>query len=131
MSAKLTIDRPSRSPTLTLTLFITLVGFTTGCGLAQFKIPGYRSLGAILAALLLSIATFVWFRADSFQRSYRRSTSLDIAFVGLTLFVLPYYLIRSRGLKTGIMAIGVGIAMYFLYVLAALVGIVFIRAVHV
>jgi hypothetical protein len=56
---------------------------------------------------------------------------LNIAFVGLTLFVLPYYLIRSRGLKTGIMAIGVGIAMYFLYVLAALVGIVFIRAVHV
>jgi hypothetical protein len=31
----------SLSPTLALTLFYVLVGFVSGCGLAQFKIPGY------------------------------------------------------------------------------------------
>ena len=120
-----------RSPTLALTRFCALVGFTSGCGLAEFKIPGYGSIGAIAGSLLLSIATFTWFRADSFQRSFRRSAVLDAAFVGLTLFVLPYYLIRSRGLKTGILAIGVGVAIYLLYGLAAIVGVLFIRVMHV
>lgn len=95
------------------------------------KISGYGSIGAIAGSLLLSIATFTWFRADSFQRSFRRSAVLDAAFVGLTLFVLPYYLIRSRGLKTGILAIGVGVAIYLLYGLAAIVGVLFIRMMHV
>jgi hypothetical protein len=74
------------------------MGFVSACGLAQFKIPGYGSIGAIAGALFLSIATFTWFRAGSFQRSFRRSAALDVAFVGLTRLVLPYYLIKSRGL---------------------------------
>jgi hypothetical protein len=48
-------------------------------------------MGAIAGGLLLSIATFTWFRADSFKRSFRRSATLDVVFVGLTLLVLPYY----------------------------------------
>jgi len=119
----------SLSPTLALTLFYALVGFVSGCGLAQFRIPGYGSIGAIAGGLLLSIATFIWFRADSFQRSFGRSATLDVAFVGLTILVLPYYLIKSRGLKAGIMAIGAGLSIYVLYALATVMGALFVRAV--
>ena len=114
---------------MTLTLFYALVGFVSGCGLAQFRIPGYGSIGAIAGTLLLSIATFIWFRADSFQRSFRRSATLDVAFVGLTVLVLPYYLVKSRGLKAGIMAIGAGLSIYVLYALATVMGALFVRAV--
>jgi hypothetical protein len=117
------------SPTLALTLFYALVGFVSGCGLAQFRIPGYGSIGAIAGTLLLSIATFIWFRADSFQRSFRRTATLDVAFVGLTILVVPYYLIKSRGLKAGIMAIGAGLSIYVLYALATVMGALFVRAV--
>jgi hypothetical protein len=117
------------SPTVALTLFYASVGFVSGCGLAQFRIPGYDSIGGVAGALLLSIATFIWFRADSFQRSFRRSTALDIAFVGLTALVLPYYLFKSRGLKAGLKAIGAGLSIYILYALAAGMGALFVRAV--
>jgi hypothetical protein len=119
----------SLSPTLALTLFYALVGFVSGCGLAQFRIPGYGSIGAIAGTLLLSIATFIWFRADSFQRSFRRSAALDVTFVGLTIIVLPYYLIKSRGLKAGIMAMGAGLSIYVLYALAIVMGALFVSAV--
>jgi hypothetical protein len=118
---------PSR--TLTLALFYALVGFVSGCGLAQFRIPGFGSMGAIAGALLLSIATFTWFRADSFHRSFARSTTLNVAFVGLTVLVLPYYLVKSRGLKAGIMAIGAGLSIYVLYALATIMGALFVRTV--
>jgi hypothetical protein len=119
----------SLSPTLALTLFYALVGFVSGCGWAHFRIPGYGSIGAMAGALLLSIATFIWFRADSFQRSFGRSATLDVAFVGLTVLVLPYYLVKSRGLKAGIMAIGAGLSIYVLYALATVMGALFVRAV--
>ena len=119
----------SVSPTLALALFYALVGFVSGCGLAQFRIAGYDSIGAVAGVLLLSIATFVWFRADSLQRSFRRSSTLNIAFVGLTLLVLPYYLIRTRGMKAGLMAIGAGLSIYVLYVLATVMGVLFVQVV--
>jgi hypothetical protein len=117
-----------RSPTPALALFCALVGFASGCGLAQFKIPGYDSIGALAGGLLLNIAAFMWFRADAMQRSFHRSARLNVAFVGLTILVLPYYLIRSRGPKAGLIAIGAGVSIYVLYTLAAVMGVVFIRA---
>ena len=117
------------SPTLALTLFCVLVGFVSGCGLAQFRIPVYGSIGSIAGALLLSIATFTWFRADSFQRSFRRYRTLDVAFVGLTGLVLPYYLIKSRGLKAGLVAVGAGLSIYVLYALATFIGALFVMAI--
>ncbi len=116
-------------PTLALTWFYALVGFVSGCGLAQFRIPGYDSMGAFAGVLLLSIATFIWFRADAFGRSFRRSSALNVAFVGLTMLVLPYYLIRSRGLRAGLTAIGAGLSIYVLYILATVMGVMFVRVV--
>jgi hypothetical protein len=125
------IEIKQLTPTLALTLFYALVGFVSGCGVAQFRIPGFGSMGAIAGALLLSIATFTWFRADSFQRSFRRSPALDVAFVGLTVVVLPYYLIKSRGLIAGFKAIGAGLSIYVLNILATVVGALLVKAVGV
>ena len=119
----------SGSPTWALALFYALVGFVSGCGLAQYRIPGYESFGAVAGTLLLSIATFNWFRADSFQRSFRRSSTWNVAFVGLTLLVLPYYLIKTRGARAGFIAIGAGLSIYVLYILATVMGALFVRAV--
>ena len=117
------------SPTQTLTLFYALVGFVSGCGVAQFRIPGFGSMGPFAGGLFLSIATFAWFRADSLQRSFRRSPALDVAFVGLTLIVLPYYLIKSRGIKVGLKATGAGLSIYVLNIFAAVIGELFVRAI--
>ena len=86
-------------------------------------------MGAFAGALLLSIGTFTWFRVDSFQRSFPRSATLDVAFVSLTMLVLPYYLIRSRGLKAGLKAIGAGLSIYVLNGLATVLGALFVRVV--
>jgi hypothetical protein len=47
-----------------------------------------------------------------------------MAFVGLTFVVLPYYLIKSRGLKKGAGAIGISVLIYLLYSTAVLIGII-------
>lgn len=117
------------SPTQKLVLFYALVGFVSGCGIAQFKITGFNSMGAITGAFFLSVATFVWFRTDSYQRSFHRSAALDVAFVGLTLIVLPYYLIKSRGLRSGLKAMAAGFSIYVLNIFATAIGALFVRVV--
>ena len=113
-------------PTLALALFGASVGFVSGCGLAQFRIPGFESMGFFGSALLLSFATFIWFRDDALTRSYTRSTALNIGFVGLCFLVLPYYLIKSRGLRRGAIAIGIAASIYLLYNFSAVMGIIFV-----
>jgi hypothetical protein len=120
-----------RRPALALTIFCALVGFVSGFGLGQFKIPGYGSIGSLASGLLISIATYAWFRNDSDRELYPRSTSLNIAFVALTPFVLPYYLLRSRGIGRGIAAIGVAILIYVFYVIAAVLGVLSVRLLRI
>ncbi|HZZ16834.1 MAG TPA: hypothetical protein VFE08_12830 [Candidatus Sulfotelmatobacter sp.] len=86
-------------------------------------------MGAFAGALLLSVATFIWFREDARQRSFRRSTILNVAFVGVTLIVLPYYLVKSRGLTAGLTAIGGAVSIYFLYGFAAFIGAVLMKII--
>ena len=119
----------SLRPTPTLALSFASVGFVSGCGLAQFRIPGLDSMGAFAGALLLSIATFIWFREDTHQRFFRRSTILNVAFIGLTLVILPYYLVKSRGLTAGLIAIGGAVSIYLLYGFAAFIGAVLIKII--
>lgn len=111
-------------PATALLAFCAVVGFISGCGAAQFG--GGFSIGTACSVLLLSIATFAWFRDDSSRRSYKRSAILNIAFVGLTL-VVPYYLLRSRGIKGGTIAIGAAISIYFAYNISAIFGVLLIR----
>ena len=117
----------SSRPTLALTVFCGLVGLVSGLGLAQFKIPGYQSMGALASGVALSFAAFAWFRSDAIRRAYRRSKLLNIAFVGLPVVMLPYYLVKSRGRGAGLRAIGVALLIYVIYVFATVLGIAIVR----
>jgi hypothetical protein len=80
---------------------------------------------------MISFATFVWFCVDSERRAYRRSTIFNIAFVGLTVIVLPYYLVKSRGFAVGARAIGVSVLIYVVYAAATLLGVIFVRVLRI
>jgi hypothetical protein len=109
------------SPTFVISTFLAVMGFAMGCGSAQFSRSGMYSMGDVGGALLVSIATFMWVREDAWRRS----------FVGLTPFVLPYYLCKTRGLGRGLIAIGIALALYALTVFSAVLGVLFIRSLKV
>jgi hypothetical protein len=50
----------------------------------------------ILSSLAFSFLSFFWYRLDSDQRQYPRTMPLNVGVVALGLFVIPYYLVRSR-----------------------------------
>lgn len=112
--------RASRN-TVAFTAFCALVGFVGGGGAARFPIRG-ESMGTVGLALLLNIATFVWFHNDSERRGYPRSNALNIGFVGAGLLVVPYYLVKSRGFKRGLLAIVGALLIYLLCLAMAVVG---------
>jgi hypothetical protein len=118
-------------PTAVLTLVFAVVGFITGCGMAQFGIPGYGSVGAIASALVISYATFAWFRNDAERRLYPSSPAFNIAFVAFTIAVLPYYLLRSRGIWGAARALGAAFLIYILYVVTMILGAVSVRAFRI
>lgn len=64
-----------------------------------------------------NILLFMWFRRDAIERQYERSTFLNVAVIGLPLLAFSYYLMRSRGLSRGLIAVGV-------YLIAALGAVV-------
>jgi hypothetical protein len=84
-------------------------------------------MGTVGIALLLNIATFVWFYNDSARRGYRRSNALNIGFVGAGFLVVPYYLVKSRGLKRGLLAMVGALLIYLFSLVMAFVGAVLIR----
>jgi hypothetical protein len=45
--------------------------------------------------------TFWCYRLDSDSRAYRRAPLMSVVVVGVTIFALPYYLLRSRGFRHG------------------------------
>jgi len=118
-------------PTLTLALVFAVVGFVTGCGIAQYRIPAFESIGGLASGLVISFATFAWFRSDSAHRLYPSSRMFNIAFVGFTIFVLPYYLVRSRGIWGGTRAVGAAVSIYVLYVITMLMGTLFVRVLRI
>jgi hypothetical protein len=44
----------------------------------------------------VSFLSFLWYRIDSDERGYARSRWLNISMIILTIFAVPYYLVRSR-----------------------------------
>jgi hypothetical protein len=78
----------------------------------------------LLLGLCISFLTFAWYRYDSDERQYARSRWLNIGILVLTMFALPYYLVRSRprGQKLRALARCAGFAL--LLVLATAIGMV-------
>jgi len=50
----------------------------------------------IISTAFINALIFSWYNFDSNNRSYPRSTLLNIAVVTLALVAIPYYLVRSR-----------------------------------
>jgi hypothetical protein len=99
--------------------------------MAQFRIPGYGSVGAITSVLVLSFATFAWFRNDAVRRLYPSSPAFNIAFVAFTIAALPYYLLRSRGVWGTARSLGAAFLIYILYVATMILGTVLVRAFRI
>jgi hypothetical protein len=65
----------------------------------------------IIASILGIVLIFVWYCLDSDQRSYRRSSWLNIGVFLFAIVALPYYFFRSRGIAGGVAATGIFLLM--------------------
>ena len=53
-------------------------------------------VGSVLAALLVVALIFLWYRRDAQTKGYPTTWGLNAAMALLTVFALPWYLVRSR-----------------------------------
>ena len=73
--------------------------------IGQYVYPGQLMPASDLWLMPLFVfLIFAWYRLDSEKRGYPRTKWLNIAIVAIALLALPYYLIRSRGWKRGLVA---------------------------
>ena len=88
----------------TVLILIVVLSLLTGIA-TEYFFPGDVQSPADLAFVIgFSALLFTWYLIDTKQLAYKRSAFLDVAVFGLALFALPYYLIRSRGVKGGLVA---------------------------
>jgi hypothetical protein len=94
-----------RSRAVTLTL-LPVAAFVFGClDYGPGRGPEAGSLGLTVHAALSLALVFAWFLIDARERGYKASLLLKIAMPALTIVALPYYLLRSRGLAAGALAL--------------------------
>jgi hypothetical protein len=89
---------------------LVLLGATAVLGgiLEQSFDPLHRSSGYWMAGttLLPLFFGFRWYVLDAAERGFRRTRLFDILLVGAGLLVMPWYLLRTRGARSGFRAIG-------------------------
>lgn len=82
---------------------------------SQYVYPGRETTVFDYVSLpVFLLLTFLWYRLDAAERSYRRSSMLNIGVVGLTAVALPYYFFKSRGAARGLLATGGALLMLVL-----------------
>lgn len=80
-----------------------LLAFLNGA-VDQYMSPGAALSPADMVFMIaVTIVLFTWYYLDAKQIGYRRSMPLDIAVIAVGLVALPYYFLRSRGLKKGLL----------------------------
>jgi hypothetical protein len=79
---------------------------------------------SLALAVAFSFLCFVWYRHDSDARQYRRSRWLNSGMVVLTVFAMPYYLLRSRPRGQKLRALFKCLGFAVLLVLATATGMV-------
>ena len=77
---------------------------------------------AIAFTVVMVLLIFIWYRLDTEEVGYRRSTSLNTGVIALTIVALPYYFFRSRGAKKGFLATGLLLLVYIASVLLTMAG---------
>lgn len=80
-----------------------LLAFLNGA-VDQYMNPGVALSPADMVFMIaVTIVLFTWYYLDAKQIGYRRSMPLDIAVIAVGLIALPYYFLRSRGIKKGLL----------------------------
>lgn len=82
----------------------------------------YSVYGLVITFMTIGIM-FWWYQKDSNKYNYKRSIFLNIMMVAITIIALPYYLVRSRGLKMGALHIILFIILIALYVASSMLGV--------
>lgn len=83
-----------------------VLSFVTG-GVGQYVHPGTALPPTDIWLMPLFVfAVFVWYWHDARQRGYRRTPWLDVAVVAIAILALPWYFVRSRGWRQGLVASG-------------------------
>jgi hypothetical protein len=72
------------------------------------------SLLSTFIAVVCVLLVFLWYRLDTNERCYRRTWGLGIAMLLLTVFALPWYMIRSRPGAWGLVTLTKGIGVFIL-----------------
>ena len=95
-------------------LALVVASFASGAA-DQYFYPGVNTPPSAFAfAIVGALLIFMWYRLDSDQLGFRRSPWLNVGVVGLSVLALPYYFVRSRGLKRGAVASVVFISAFLL-----------------
>ena len=50
----------------------------------------------LVTTLAFAALTYIWYYLDASERAYRRTMSMGAAIILVSLFAVPYYLVRSR-----------------------------------
>ena len=77
------------------------LGFVDGA-VARLLYPGQMFAPSSFAISMAGLfVIFMWYRADSDNRTFRRTPLLSLGVVGLPIVAIPYYLFRTRGFRHG------------------------------
>jgi hypothetical protein len=83
---------------------ILMLGFVDGA-IAYYLFPGQPfAPSSFVTAFVALFFVFWWYRLDSDSHTFRRRPLLSMAILALTIFAIPYYLFRTRGLRQGALA---------------------------
>jgi TonB family protein len=84
-------------------------------------------LGCLLLAsyaLIQPFQIFLWYRIDARRRDFHRGRLLNIGIVTISYLAIPYYLFRSRGLRGGLVALGLSSLLFLISSLLLALGAV-------
>lgn len=97
-----------------LLVALALVAFVGGAA-GQYLYPGNPTPPSDMVSMMVGvILSLAWYHLDTEQLGYQRGRWLTVGIAAIGLFVFPYYFLRSRGFKRGLMCSAV-----FLMVVAA------------
>ncbi|MGY0653075.1 hypothetical protein ACW7GZ_14690 [Luteimonas sp. A537] len=100
---------------MTQTIAVVLFGvlsFATGA-VGQLMYPGLDLSPVDLWTMpVFLLLVFWWYRLDTTQLGYRRTPWLNVGVIAVAVLALPYYFFRSRGLKRGLLATIIMLAVF-------------------
>ena len=120
-----TIKRPGHETRLTekrkiLLIYIPLVAFASLMAGVVFGQNQAVGLAQLFFGIVINVLGLWWARIDAEERHYELSRHFTLAVVIFGIFAIIYYLLRSRGVRGGLISIGLLIS-YIVGVLFALI----------